>query len=113
MMQKNCKNLSPMTELLIAPGHLEMIRSIICKLYPEAMVWAYGSRVDGSAHEASDLDMAVVDFGRPDGDITVLRDALRESNVPFTVDVFDYKLLPKSFQEEIMKKYSELSFLSI
>ena len=94
-----------MTELFIAPEHLEEIRSIICKLYPEANVWAYGSRVDGSAHEASDLDLAVVDFGRPDGDIMILRNALSESNVPFPVDIFDYKLLPKSFQDEIAKKY--------
>jgi len=94
-----------MTELFIAPGHLEVIRSIIGKLYPEASVWAYGSRVDGGAHEASDLDLAVVDFGRPEGDIMALRNALRESNVPFHVDIFDYKRLPESFQKEIAKKY--------
>ena len=94
-----------MTDLFIAPEHLEEIRSIICKLYPEAKVWAYGSRVDGSAHDASDLDLAVVDFGRPNGDIMILRNALRESNVPFPVDIFEFKLLPKSFQDEIAKKY--------
>jgi predicted nucleotidyltransferase len=94
-----------MTELFIAAKHLEEIRSIIGKLYPKARVWAYGSRVDGSAHDASDLDLAVVDFGRADDDIMALRDAFRESNVPFHVDIFDYKLLPKSFQEEIVKKY--------
>ena len=94
-----------MTELLIAPKHLDEIRSIIARLYPEAVVWAYGSRVDGSAHEASDLDLAVVDFGRTDGDIMTLRNALSESNVPFPVDVSNYKLLPKSFQEEIAKNF--------
>jgi predicted nucleotidyltransferase len=94
-----------MTDLFISERHLEEIRSIIGKLYPEAKVWAYGSRVDGSAHEASDLDLVVVDFGMPDGDIMVLRDALKESNVPFPVDIFDYKLLPESFQREIEKKY--------
>ena len=104
-MPKNSKRLSPMTDLFISMKHLEEIRSIIGKLYPGAKVWAYGSRVDGSAHETSDLDLAVVDFGQPDGDVMTLRDALRESNVPFLVDIFDYKLLPKSFKEEIEKKY--------
>ena len=94
-----------MTELIIDPRHLEVIRSTIYKLYPKAKVWAYGSRVDGSAHEASDLDLAVVDFGGLSSDIMELRDAFRESSIPFNVDIFDYKLLPKSFQEELSKNY--------
>ena len=104
-MPKNSKRLSSMTDLFISEKHLVEIRSIIGKLYPEAKVWAYGSRVNGSAHESSDLDLVVVDFGRPSGDIMTLRDALKESNVPFPVDIFDYKLLPESFKEEIEKKY--------
>jgi predicted nucleotidyltransferase len=94
-----------MTELFIDGRPLEEIRSIIGKLSQKAQVWAFGSWVDGSAHDASDLDLAMVDFGRADDDIMALRDAFRESNVPFHVDIFDYKLLPKSFQEEISKKY--------
>lgn len=97
-----------MAEMFISQKHLREIRSVIYKLYPQAVVWAYGSRVDGSAHEASDLDLAVVDFGRSDGDIMILRSAFRESNVPFSVDILDYKLLPKSFQEEISKNYMEI-----
>jgi len=94
-----------MTDLFIEERHLEEIRNIINRLYPNAVVWAYGSRVDGTAHENSDLDLAVVDFGQPNGSTTALQVASRESNVPFPVDWLDYKALPDKFQEEIAKKY--------
>jgi len=94
-----------MTNLFLDEKYLAEIRAIIGRLYPQAVVWAFGSRVDGTAHQNSDLDLAVVDFGRPAGDISILRKALRESNVPFPVDILNYKLLPKSFQDEIAKRY--------
>ena len=64
-------------------------------------MWAYGSRIDGFAHSGSDLDIAIVG----EGDISVLKTALEESNIPFLVDVVKFENLPESFQKEILKKY--------
>ncbi|MDR2431981.1 MAG: nucleotidyltransferase domain-containing protein [Candidatus Margulisbacteria bacterium] len=97
-----------MPELFIDRKSLETIRAVIGRLCPEAEVWAYGSRVDGTAHEASDLDLAVVDFGRSGGSIAALRAALQESNVPFLIDLFDFHALPENFQEEIKRRHTVL-----
>ena len=45
--------------LSLARNHLELVRSILGKLSPATEVWAYGSRVNGDGHEASDLDLVV------------------------------------------------------
>ena len=97
------------TSLYIEDRHLEMVREVIKIHYPNAKVVAYGSRVDGddrTAHEGSDLDLAVVDFGDSGlgGNISLLRDAFSKSNIPFLIDIFDYNKLPKNFKEEINKK---------
>ena len=97
-----------MPNIFIDQKSLAEIRSIIFGLYPQAVVWAYGSRVDGDAHEGSDLDLAVKDFGQPQGDLNALREALQESNVPFLIDIFDFQRLPPSFQKEIEKKHAVL-----
>lgn len=96
-----------MTRLFLEHEYLQQVRDVIKETYPEAVVWAYGSRVDGSektAHGGSDLDLCVVTFGEEDGDIFRLREAFNESNIPFLIDIFEYERLPQSFQEEINQK---------
>lgn len=69
------------------------------------VVWAYGSRVDGTAHEGSDLDLVVKEFGQDDANLFELREELKESNIPFLIDIFEFNKLPESFQKEIEKNY--------
>ncbi|GHT97147.1 hypothetical protein FACS1894126_0600 [Alphaproteobacteria bacterium] len=94
-----------MTDIFIKQDALKEIRSIIKKIYPKAVVWAYGSRVGGDAHDGSDLDLVVKDFGQENGYIFELKDSLMESNVPFLTDIFEFDRLPESFRKEIEKKH--------
>jgi len=94
--------------LYLSDAHLTELKRLIQSLYPKAIVLAYGSRVGGdetTAHSGSDLDLAVLDFGCEDYDLWELKEVLVESNLPFLIDLFDYKRLPKSFQEEIDRKH--------
>lgn len=93
-----------MTDLFIKPEILKEIIKIIKKIYPKAIVLAYGSRVRGDAHSGSDLDIVVKDFGQENGDTDVLKCAFNESNIPFFIDVFVFERLPLNFQKEIEKK---------
>lgn len=95
--------------LKIQPTQLEEIKKVIKKIYPNSVVWAYGSRVDGSAHEGSDLDLVIKDFGAPKGNINQVREAFTESNIPILIDIRYWGDLPSSFQEEILKKYLVIS----
>ncbi len=90
-----------MTDIFIEQRFLDELKIIFNKTVPDAQVWAYGSRIDGFAHSGSDLDIAIVG----EGDISVLKTALEESNIPFLVDVVKFENLPESFQKEILKKY--------
>ena len=97
-----------MTNLFLKVEYLDEIQNIIRHIYPKSEVWAYGSRVEGNAqtaHEGSDLDLCVKDFGEEHGDVMSLREAFNESNLPFLIDVFEYQRLPQTFQQEINKKY--------
>ncbi len=90
-----------MSEIFIEQRFLIELKNIFQQTVPDAQIWAYGSRVDGTAHSGSDLDLALVG----DGDISALKAALQESNIPFLVDVVKFEHLPESFQKEILKKH--------
>jgi type I restriction enzyme, S subunit len=74
-------------------------------------VWAYGSRVDGTAHEGSDLDLVIrtPDLQKLPIDIFIdLKEKIAESNVPIVVELFDWARLPLSFHTNIEANYEVL-----
>ena len=102
-----------MTERLhLAPRHQKMLVELLRRHVPEAEVWAYGSRVNGRSHDASDLDIVL---RAPEHDriplrrLSALMDALSDSNIPFLVDVRDWSRLPDAFRREIERAYVVLA----
>jgi predicted nucleotidyltransferase len=85
---------------------LEKIQALLRQHAPHAEVWAYGSRVTGGGHEASDLDLAILtdpkieQCGLPD-----LKEAFIESDLPISVDLLDWSHIPQEFRREIEKEY--------
>lgn len=78
-------------------------------------VWAYGSRVNGTAHEGSDLDMVLRSHNLqrlPIETLLDLKEKITESNIPILVELFDWARLPESFHRNIEAKY-EVIFLSV
>lgn len=56
----------------------------------DAEIWAFGSRVNGGAHEGSDLDLVLRnprDLTRPVQGWLALKEALSDSSLPMLVDV--------------------------
>lgn len=95
-----------MPTLDLRPEWLELLRRLLAEHLPGAEVWAYGSRVNGTAHEGSDLDLVARnpdDPGRPLPGLWPLREALSESDLPILVDVLDWALIPESFRREILR----------
>ena len=93
-----------MEKLDLRPEWLDIVRRIFAVHLPEADVIAYGSRVSGTAHEGSDLDLVVRNRNNPHlpaGNLGVVRDAFSESNLPILVDILDWARLPDGFREEI------------
>lgn len=91
----------------LLPRHRKQIEALLQEHVPEAEVWAYGSRVNGRSHDASDLDLVLrapnlqrIDTYRLAG----LSEAFTESQIPFLVEARDWARLPQAFHHEIEKR---------
>ena len=90
------------------PQHLALLRELLQQHLPHAEVWAYGSRVNGNGHEASDLDLVVrqpLDLKQETPQLGEMREAFIESNLPIRVEIVDWARVPASFHREIEKAY--------
>lgn len=74
-------------------------------------VWAYGSRVNGRAHDGSDLDLVVRTHDLSPMSLeqyAMIIDLIHDSLIPILVDVKDWARLPDYFHDEIKKNYEVL-----
>lgn len=66
---------------------------------------AYGSRVDGTAHDTSDLDLVIKSKdGKALGidELIAFKDAMQNSTIPILVQIFDWYRVPESFRDGII-----------
>ena len=94
-----------MSRLFLNPRYLDMLLEIFGNYCPNVVIWAYGSRINGEAHEASDLDLVVKSFNDSSKNIYELKELVNNSDIPIIVDILDYNNIPESFQKEIEKNY--------
>jgi predicted nucleotidyltransferase len=95
-------------QLQLSPRHLAMLRALLSQQAPEAEAWAYGSRVNGGAHEGSDLDIVLRNPADPKAEIKHwldVQEAVQESDLPMLVDVHDWAHLPTEFHRNIEQSY--------
>ncbi len=86
----------------LAPEHRAAVERILKKIVPDCDVFAFGSRVTGTAKKYSDLDIAIVGSTRlPPVIVMRLKEAFEESELPVRVDVLDWHALPESFRKII------------
>ncbi|MEO5349905.1 MAG: nucleotidyltransferase domain-containing protein [Magnetococcus sp. YQC-3] len=85
----------------LTPDQREILSATLRKFIPGVAVWAYGSRVKGTARPYSDLDLVV--FTRPDQRHLVLelKEELDESNLPFLVNLLIWDEIPDAFHRSI------------
>jgi type I restriction enzyme S subunit len=86
----------------ISNAELAMVLDIIRRLAPECTALVFGSRQNGNAKKHSDLDIAlegaaVLGWRR----VAAVKYAFEESDIPFRVDVLDYRAVEPWFREVI------------
>ena len=86
-------------------GDLQLLQGLLAVHVPHKTVWAYGSRVTGTSHAGSDLDLVVIDPAGKQTNLISLRTAVNHSLLPISVDILDWALIPASFRESIQKAY--------
>ncbi|MEO5348812.1 MAG: nucleotidyltransferase domain-containing protein [Magnetococcus sp. YQC-3] len=86
----------------IRPDHLRIVQDILQKHLPDHEVWAFGSRVKGTAKRYSDLDLCVIaDTPLAWNVLGSLKDDFSESDLPWKVDVVDWATTSASFRKII------------
>lgn len=85
--------------LQVPVEHLPVIEEILRRHVPDREVWAFGSRVKGTAKDTSDLDLVVRgESPLPFAVLGGLRDDFSESNLPYRVDVVDWASTSDAFR---------------
>jgi len=94
------------TRVDLSTAQLTELTDLIACYLPHVPVWAFGSRVKGTARPHSDLDLVI--FSAPDQEpaLSALREALEESNLPFRVDLLVWDAIPASFKANIEQNYA-------
>ena len=89
----------------IKPEQRRQVVGLLARHLPGASVWAYGSRVQGTARPHSDLDLVVFVSPRQRLQVEDLREAFEESELPFRVDLHVWEELPGRFRKRIEDSY--------
>jgi predicted nucleotidyltransferase len=86
----------------IKPNHLKELEIILNKYVADCAVFAFGSRIKGTARQYSDLDLCIKGK-EPLGlkRFSELQDAFSESNIPYKVDIIDWHTISESFRQII------------
>lgn len=93
----------------IGSRDLETVRAIVGRFAPGVEVWAFGSRVTGTAGRHSDLDIALLTQEPLDiGLLADLKEAFSESDLPFRVDVVDWAAAGPRFRDIIARQHAVL-----
>jgi predicted nucleotidyltransferase len=88
------------------PRDRETVEGILRQYIPEHEIWAFGSRVRGTAREHSDLDL-VVRTTQPlsTAQLGDLMEAFELSNLPMKVDILDGSTLTPNFQDIVREEH--------
>jgi type I restriction enzyme S subunit len=87
----------------LTPNQIQLVREILQRHLPGRDVRIYGSRARGTARRYSDLDLMIMD-GEPValGTLGDLKEAFVESDLPFKVDVSEWRALSTAFRDAVM-----------
>lgn len=86
----------------VRPDLWGIVRDILRHHAPQHEVWAFGSRVKGTAKPHSDLDLVIVsDVPMTLHQSAALTDAFAESDLPWRVDVVDWATTSDVFRDII------------
>ncbi len=86
---------------------LDTVRKIVFSGLGEhkARIFLFGSRANGKAGRASDIDVGVLPVDElPIGLLSEIRSSLEESNVPYEVDLVDLSHVDQEFRRHVMEE---------
>ena len=71
----------------------------------EVKIVLFGSRARKDSHTSSDVDIGIIPYGRFDEKrITLFREKLEDSNIPYGVDVVNLSEVSEELREQALKE---------
>ncbi len=99
--------------MLLRTKDKDNILHIFKKIFTNSIdIWAYGSRVNGDAHDMSDLDLVLVSTNNKKIDINKFvnfKSSLTNSNIPILIQILDWNKIPEYFKKNILNNYEKLN----
>ncbi|MEE1653574.1 nucleotidyltransferase domain-containing protein [Brachymonas sp. G13] len=93
-----------MPDVDLQPEQWQIVQHILHKHVPGHAVWAFGSRVKGTAKPYSDLDLAIItDTPLPLSLHAALADDFSVSDLPWKVDLVDWAVTSDAFRAVILR----------
>ncbi len=83
---------------------LAQIKAILGPLFSDCQVYLFGSRATGSYKAASDFDIGVLAVRNISRELSLARERLEDSNIPFTVDLVDLSAASKEFARRVQEE---------
>jgi predicted nucleotidyltransferase len=88
----------------VSPEELRIVRDILRRHVPDREVWAFGSRVQGTARRYSDLDLAIITDAPLSFDVSgAMKEDFSESDLPFRVDILDWAVTQDKFRAIVQR----------
>lgn len=92
--------------LQMEPNELAIVQHILQQMVPDLSVWAYGSRVKGTAKTYSDLDLAIItQTPLTFLQLAQLEEAFSNSELAWKVDLLDWASANEAFKNIVRKQY--------
>lgn len=95
--------------LALRPAEYRTVVTLLGRYLPNTDVWAYGSRTNGNAVDASDLDLVAFSAAEQEPLLDAIREAFEESDLEFRVDIMGWGDLPETFKREVERNHVVLA----
>jgi hypothetical protein len=84
--------------------YLAQIKSALDQLLGDCQIYLFGSRATNKFSDASDFDIAVSASRNIDRELSLAREQLENSNIPFTVDLVDLSSTAEEFARRVRQE---------
>lgn len=93
--------MTPARERALSEAH-RIIRRVLGDRCAE--IYLFGSYARGTPRQSSDIDIAVLAETPLDQEISRIRDALEDSDIPFEFDVVDLSRVDPAFRQRVLRE---------
>ena len=84
--------------------YLSRIKDMLSQVLTGCKVYLFGSRATGRYREESDFDIGVLAPRDISRELSIAREMLEESDIPFTVDLVDLSVASPEFAEQVQRE---------